>query len=206
MSWLPSGDQSSWVHATSWRPGSTIVRLPRLRDQTETLDGVPGLARQKAIRCPSGDHCEMPLPAGRGMCARIRPPRLITTTPCRGACCRGGVSASTRRANLLPRGSGSAYSRTGVADGQPSAPLSSAAVTMVRAARPGLRTSMALSGAVSGPYHSLMGDAADELTGPDTMAAGDCGSPTASVTVPSMRPFPPAAGMRVGTQDLLSQL
>src|SRR4029077_18754316 len=147
---------------------------------TETLDGVPGLARQKAIRCPSGDHCEMPLAAGRGMCARIRPPRLITTTACRGACCPGGVSASTRRANLLPRGSGSAYSRTGVADGQPSTPLSSGAVTMVPAARPGTplsvgpgtmvraagpgqRSSMALSGAVSGPYHSPMDDAADDL-------------------------------------------
>src|ERR1700751_2476719 len=119
MSWLPSGDQSSWLHATSWCPGRTIVLLPRLRDQTETLDGVPGLAWQKAIRCPSGDHCEMPLAAGRGMCARIRPPRLITTTACRDACCPGGGSTTTRRVSLLPPGAGSAYSRTGVADGQP---------------------------------------------------------------------------------------
>src|ERR1043165_517488 len=51
-----------------------------------------------------------------------------------------------------------------------------------------------------------MDDAAEELTGADTMAAGDCGSPTASVTVPSMRPFPPAAGMRSAAQDWLSKL
>jgi hypothetical protein len=105
-------------------------------DQTVTLDGERGLAWQNAIRCPSGDHCMMLLAAARGMCAKIRPDRLFTTT---------------RTASLLPPGPGSADSWTGVPGGKPTAPLSSAAVTMVRAARPGPRNSMALSGAVSGP-------------------------------------------------------
>ncbi len=77
---------------------------------------------------------------------------------------------------------------------------------MVRAACPGSRSSMALSGAASGLKHSNAKDAADELTGADTMAAADSGSPAAPVTVPSARPFPPAAGMRSATQDWLTEL
>src|SRR6266536_615585 len=186
MSWLPSGDHSSWLHPTSWCPGSTIVLLPRPTDQTVTLDGVPGLARQKAIRCPSGDHCMMLVAAGRGMCARIRPTRLITTTASRGTCVPSGVSSRTRSASLLPPGPGSTDSWIGIADGQPSVALSVAAVTRVRFPCPGTRSSTARSGAVAVLKHWNADDAADALTGTDTMAAAEPGSPTASVTVPSI--------------------
>src|SRR5689334_3152956 len=202
MSWLPSGDHSSWLHPTSRRPGSAIVLTPWPTDQTVTLDGVCGLARQKVIRCPSGDHCMMLVVTGRGMCARIRPARLITTTASRDACCPGGVSTVTPTASLLPPGLGSGNTRTGVADGQPSAPLSSAAVTRVRSACPGWRSSTALSGGISGAKHSN----SDGLAGPVTMAAAETGSPTADVTAPSARLFPPAVGTRSATQDWLAWL
>jgi hypothetical protein len=169
-----------------------------------TLDGVRGPALQKAICWPSGDHCMMVLYAARGMCARIRPARLITTAACRGACCPGGVSTVTRRASLLPPATGSASSRTGVAGGQPSAALSSAAVTRVRSACPGWRNSTAWSGAIPGAKHSNGDDASERLAGRDTMAAAESGSPTACVTVPSARPFPPTAGMSSATQDWLT--
>ena len=38
------------------------------------------------------------------------------------------------------------------------------------------------------------------------MAAAETGSPTADVTVPSARLFPPAAGTRFATQDWLTWL
>jgi hypothetical protein len=140
------------------------------------------------------------------MCARIRPDRLITTTACRETCVPAGVSSTTASASLFPPGLGSADSWTGIADGQPSAALSVAAVTRVRFGCPGTRSSTARSGAVGPLKHWNADDAADALSGTDTMAAAEPGSPTAAVTVPSMRPFPSGARTRSATQDWLEGL